>query len=105
MNPNDTSRAALPELRRAGARLRQNLQVAWRAIDGESVLIDPTTGTVFVLNGVGSRVWSLLEEPRTQDELTDTIAAEHELPADAIAPDIDAFVASLDERRLIEVMP
>ena len=51
-------------------RFRQETRVAWRSIDGESVLIDPTSGTVFVLNRVGSQVWALLEEPRTVDDTT-----------------------------------
>lgn len=81
---------------------RQNPSVAWRAIDGEAVLIDPATGTVFVLNRLGARIWGLLEEPRGEDELARALAAEHPAETARIAADVAAFLGSLADRSLVE---
>ncbi len=82
---------------------RQNTAIAWREIDGEAVLIDPSTGTVFVLNRVGARIWDLLSEPRTQFELVGCIASENDLGVESVENDVAQFIAALDARALIGV--
>jgi hypothetical protein len=84
-------------------RYRQSPSIAWRAIDGEAVLIEPMTGTVLVLNRVGARIWELLEAPRSAADLAGRIAAEHAAAEGSIAADVDAFLASLAARSLVEV--
>jgi len=81
---------------------RQNPSVAWRAIDGEAVLIDPSNGTVFVLNRLGARIWELLEEPRAADDLARTLESEHPEERVRIAEDVESFLGALFERTLVE---
>ena len=83
-------------------RFRQETRVAWRSIDGESVLIDPTSGTVFVLNRVGSQVWALLEEPRTVEELAASVGRTHDRAPASVADDVETFLTDLADRSLIE---
>ena len=83
-------------------RIRQNHNIAWRDLEGESVLIDPTSGTVFVLNEVGSRIWKLLESPTTANELEQKVAADHDHPAELVRKDVAEFLDTLSHRRLIE---
>ena len=80
---------------------RQNPSIAWRAIDGEAVLIDPSTGTVFVLNRLGARIWERLEEPQGEDELARSLAEEHPEESHSIAEDLRRFLGSLAERSLL----
>jgi hypothetical protein len=81
---------------------RQNPAVAWRAIDGEAVLIDPSNGTVFVLNRLGARIWALLEEPRGEEELAGALSREHPGEGVRIAEDVSKFLGALSERALVE---
>lgn len=93
----------MPEtIPRAAGALRQNPAIAWRAIDGEAVLIDPSTGTVFVLNRLGARIWELLEVPRGAEELARALAVEHPDEGDRVAGDVAAFLGSLAGRSLVE---
>ena len=83
-------------------RYRQNRSIAWRDIEGEAVLIEPSDGTVIVLNGVGCRVWSLLEEPRSSTDITRRIADEYQQNEDDVSTDVSRFLLDLDRRGLVE---
>ena len=82
---------------------RQKQEIAWRDIQGEAVLLSPAEGIVFVLNDVGSRIWSLLEEPQPPAELTRRIAQTYRMAEDKVAGDVTRFLEELQERGLIEV--
>ncbi len=82
---------------------RQRREIAWRDIKGEAVLLDSREGVVFVLNGVGSRIWSLIEEPREQAEISRLIAGEYRLAEAAVVQDVSRFLQALKERGLVEV--
>ena len=84
-------------------RYQQNRRIAWRDIEGESVLIDPKTGTVFVLNGTGSRIWSCLEEPLPRKDLVQRISNEHGQEERVVSEDVSRFLEALKARGLIEV--
>ena len=84
-------------------RYHQNRQVAWREIEEQSVLIDPTTGTVFVLNGTGSRIWSYLEEPLPRRDIVRRISSEHRQDEQVVYRDVSRFLEALMTRGLIEV--
>lgn len=80
----------------------RNPDVAYRVIDGEAVLVDSKAGTTFVLNAVGSCVWTALENA-TLDELVVRVRQEFSAEdADARA-DIEDFLSRLDEKRLVLV--
>ena len=48
-------------------------------IDGELVALDMTKGVCFGLNQVGTRIWQLLEEPRSSREVADILASEFDV--------------------------
>ena len=79
----------------------QNRSIAWRDLEGESVLIDPSCGTVFVLNALGSRIWRALETPNCEEgivrEIEETCS---EVPA-KVSDDVAQFLSALRERGLI----
>ncbi len=84
-------------------RYRQRREIAWRDIKGEAVLLDSREGVVFVLNGVGSRIWSLIDEPKEQAEISRLIAREYRLAEAAVVEDVIQFLQTLKERGLVEV--
>lgn len=65
------------------------------AIDGEVVLLNLTDGTFFSLTGTAAEIWPLIDGTRSRDALVAELAARHGEDADAIAPDLDAFLAAL----------
>lgn len=83
-------------------RYRQNQEIAWRDIEGEAVLIDPADGVVFVLNQVGCRVWSELEEPSSSREIARRIAAEYHEDEERVRKDVLPFLEALSRSQLVE---
>lgn len=71
--------------------------------DGESVILNLEQGVYFGLDGVGARVWELLQEPTTPGAIADRVTAEYEVEAERCAADVRELLAELAEAGLIEV--
>lgn len=63
------------------------------SIPGEVVILDPSAGRYFSLEGVGPRAWELLQGSTTIATLVQTIVAEY---------DVDAATCERDVRRLLD---
>lgn len=74
--------------------------VVSRVLDGEAVLLDLASGTYFGLNEVGTRVWELLEQPRTPAELRAALLAEFDVSEDVLARDLEELLGTLETRQL-----
>lgn len=68
---------------------------------GEAVILDLTTGTYYGLNEVGARVWELLKEPRTVEEVRDLLVSEYEVDPVRCERDVQELIEDLVQRRLI----
>jgi hypothetical protein len=67
------------------------------------VLYHRDTGSGVVLNPAGSRIWDSLATPASANDLVERLAREHlSIPRDRIAADVEAYVASLKEQKLID---
>jgi hypothetical protein len=76
---------------------------AWRRVDGEMVVLQPDAGELVGLNGVGGRVWELIDGVRSVDEIARTVGAEyHDAPPERVAADVVAFVRELAAAKLVE---
>jgi hypothetical protein len=49
-------------------------------IDGELVALDVTRGVCYGLNRVGTRIWQLLDSPRSAREIADILVEEFDVP-------------------------
>jgi hypothetical protein len=70
---------------------------------GEQVILDLSSGMYFGLNSVGTRVWQLIQEPKTVNEVRETLLSEYEVEAEQCQKDLMAILQQLDEQGLIEV--
>lgn len=77
--------------------------VLGREMDGELVLVHPGQGKVRVLNGVGARLWALMDGRRTVSDLAQAIAAEYVVGPAQAASDTLAFCVELQNRGLVEL--
>lgn len=55
------------------------------------------------LDPVATRVWELLAEPRTLDELVDQLTAEYEVDEETCRHDVDLLLVSFVEHELVAV--
>jgi PqqD family protein of HPr-rel-A system len=71
-------------------------------VDGDLMLLNIETGHYHQVNPTGRRIWELLEQPRTLDEICAALGDEFNVsPQDCLAQ-TRAFIQELVQRNIIE---
>jgi PqqD family protein of HPr-rel-A system len=81
--------------------LRRVSSLPFQKLNDETLVVDPRTRQVHLLNPTATRVWELLEAPRTPDALLGLLTEEFEAGADALRADVEALLADLSAKGLI----
>jgi len=71
-------------------------------VDGETVLLNNETGMYQGLNGVGPRIWELVQEPTTVETIVETLSAEYDVDSQRCERDVRAFLQELAAEQLVE---
>lgn len=91
-----------PQAREGGQpRWQKNPILAWREIDGETVIISPEESALHELNGTGSFLWRHADGKRSAAELAELLAAEYEVTRDVALADTEALLEQLASRKLL----
>lgn len=72
-------------------------------VGDDLVMMSAAEGNYLRLSEVGARVWELLQEPRSRDELHAALIAEYDVPPDECRRAIDDFLAMLVARRAVRI--
>ncbi len=73
---------------------------------GEAVILSLETELYYALDPVGTRVWELLQEPRTVAAVRDAVVAEYDVEPARCEADLLALLADLARHQLVhEVAP
>lgn len=88
----------------AGAKLVRSSEPLTAVVDGETVMFSQDQGSYFGLDEIGTRVWQLLEEPRSIDDVCAALRDEFEVDAETCQRDVGALVEQLREAQLIRDM-
>jgi hypothetical protein len=88
-------------------RFIRNQEVVSRKIDGELIIVPIRSGVgdlncLYTLNPVGSVLWDFMTEGHTIPEMVQRICDEFEVTATQAQKDIEAFLDSLMEEKLIQ---
>jgi pyrroloquinoline quinone biosynthesis protein D len=70
-------------------------------IDDEVVVMQLDTGVFFSLTGTAAAIWELIDGTRDRSALLADLAAQYACTKDAIAPEVDAFLAQLAKAGLV----
>ena len=70
-------------------------------IDGEAIIINLTTGVYYSMDGVGGRIWSLLESQHAVEEVAALIGSEYGVEAERSKGDVLQLAAQLFEEGLV----
>ena len=81
-------------------RLRST-DVSARTIGDETIVLSLPTSRYFTITGVGSRLFELLAEDLSLDELVETVVDEYEVDPVAARRDIEAFLVRLRDAQLL----
>ena len=77
-------------------------QVSADLADG-SVILNLKDGVYYGLNGVGGRIWSLIQEPRRLGDLCDALLEEYDVEPDCCEHELFALIQRLIDEGLVEV--
>jgi hypothetical protein len=67
-------------------------------------IVNFDNGVYYGLDPTGARIWNLLSEPSTVDELCDTLARVYDVDRSTLESDVRAFVGDLAEQGLVEIV-
>jgi hypothetical protein len=67
-----------------------------------AVLLDIEQGICFSLNPVGLRIWGLLKERHSFEQIIDALAKDFQVPRSQLASDTVEFIGALEAKRLIQ---
>jgi hypothetical protein len=66
-----------------------------------AVLLDVHQGECFSINPVGVKIWTLLKQQYSLDQIAKSLASEFALPEEDLYQDVAEFVGSLKAQRLV----
>ena len=69
----------------------------------EMAILNITSGIYYGLNTVGTRIWKLIQEPRTVHEIRDALLEEYEVEPERCERDVFVLLQELASKGLIEI--
>jgi PqqD family protein of HPr-rel-A system len=73
----------------------------YQKLEEETIVVDPRSREVHLLNDTAARIWELLGSPRSLDELTATLAEEYEAPEGELRAGIEEVIAGFRDKGLL----
>jgi hypothetical protein len=86
-------------------RLIPSEQIMMRELSGESVLLDLKSGVYFGLNGVGTRIWTLMNEGGSLEDVGRVLCDEFDVAPPDVRGDVLRFASELCAHGLCHVAP
>jgi hypothetical protein len=80
-----------------------NPNVQGTTLDGETVLLDLSTGRYYTLNRVGSAIWKACNGSQSIQAIQATLCGRFDAPPERIADDLFALVTHLSHEGLITI--
>jgi hypothetical protein len=71
-------------------------------IGGEAVMMSIENGAYFGLNPIATRIWDLIEQPRSIAELIGVITEEYDVSEEQCVADVQEFVADMITRGIAQ---
>jgi hypothetical protein len=80
---------------------QKNPALAWREIDGETVIISPGNSVMHELNDTGSFIWKQLDGQRSAAEIAALLRAEYNVAPETALADTEALLELLAGQHLV----
>ena len=73
-------------------------------LGGETVILDMSAGVYYGLDGVGTRIWQLIQAPRAVSDICGNLLDEYEVDAERCERAVLTLLGELSRAGLIEVL-
>jgi hypothetical protein len=77
--------------------------VVWRDLEGEIVILNLTSGVYFSVDGVGTRIWTLMSEQVATDDIVRKLISEFDVEEAQLRSDMESLMRDLASQGLIEI--
>ena len=84
-------------------RFQRNPDLVATEMDGDIVMMSIERGEYYGIDGVGPRVWELLESPVTTADIVKTVCEEFEVDETTCRADMERFLGELQDYKLVGV--
>jgi hypothetical protein len=81
--------------------LQRKRDMLFNEIDGEVVMLSIENSEYYGMDKIGSRIWELLEQPLSLNELLGKLMEEYEVSDQKCKDDTLAFINKLKDKKLI----
>ena len=85
--------------------IARNPQVCAAELDGEICLFEPVKAEYFNLNGTGSAIWNLLEQPAEVEQLLTELLDLYDVDSSTCRQETEAFIAEALKRGMLQLQP
>ena len=79
-------------------------EVLSQEVSGETVLLDMQSESYFGLDAVGTRIWQLLQEKHSLQEVFDVMLEEYEVEEKQLEKDLNELLNKLIDEELVTIM-
>jgi hypothetical protein len=83
--------------------LSRSTDVIGTEVDGEAIVMTIAHGLCFGFDSIGTRIWSLLEQPTKFGDICSTLLEEYDIDGDTCRKDVAGLLAELARQQLIVV--
>lgn len=83
--------------------ITKNVSMLASKIDNETVMMDVDKGKYYGMNHAGSRIWELLESPRSLLQLQTILLSEFDTTEKECLEDTKAFIIQLLEKKMVRI--
>jgi hypothetical protein len=80
---------------------QKNPALAWREIDGETVIISPNDSVMHELNDTGSFLWKNIDGKKSAAELAELLVENYEVTPDIALSDTQALLGEMSSLKLL----
>lgn len=85
------------------SRVSKREEIVSGQIDDEFIMMSIETGKYHLLNVTGSRIWALLDQPRTVSELCAALTGEFKIAPAACQKEVIDFITQLAARDIVVI--
>ena len=82
----------------------RNSQTAYRNLEGEGLIMNPSDSTLHSLNEVAGAVWEFIEAEHSVEEVVEMVLSRFNIDRETATADVTVFLEALEERQLAKVI-
>lgn len=86
------------------SKIVRETHLVFNEMDGETIMMSIENGEYYGMNSMGSRIWSLLETPKTVSEICDTLLPDFDVTLEQCVKDLLPFLNRMAVKKVVKII-